>query len=124
MKLVRFLMKLANESVTVELKNGTVLTGVIIGVDISMNTHLKNVKIVNKVTPGSKEPNYILLDHLTVRGNNIRYFILSDSIPLDTLLIDDTPKQKPSRARLPLSRGRGRGRMARGGSRGRFAPRR
>ncbi|ORM42017.1 putative small nuclear ribonucleoprotein Sm D1 [Babesia sp. Xinjiang] len=104
MKLVRFLMKLANESVTVELKNGTVLMGTVMGVDISMNTHLKNVKIVNKNCGSGTEPNFILLDHLTVRGNNIRYFILSDSLPLDTLLIDDTPKQKPSRVRAPMAR--------------------
>ncbi|GFE54012.1 LSM domain containing protein [Babesia ovis] len=121
MKLVRFLMKLANESVTVELKNGTVLTGTVMGVDISMNTHLKNVKIVNKNSGSGSEPNYILLDHLTVRGNNIRYFILSDSLPLDTLLIDDTPKQKPSRVRAPLTRGRGRGRGGAIRGRGRFA---
>nr|PVC50021.1 small ribonucleoprotein D1 [Theileria orientalis] len=65
MKLVRFLMKLANESVTVELKNGTVLTGTVIGIDISMNTHLKNVKVVNKNSDGKDGPNVVLLDHLT-----------------------------------------------------------
>ncbi|CTQ40749.1 small nuclear ribonucleoprotein D1 [Babesia microti strain RI] len=126
MKLVRFLMKLANESVTIELKNGTVLTGTVTGVDISMNTHLKNVKVVVKKDPLSdtdkavNSPQYILLDHLTVRGNNIRYFILSDSLPLDTLLIDDTPKQKPPRERLAMirgGRGRGRGVRGRGGDR-------
>ena len=42
-------MKLANETVTVELKNGSVVHGTITGVDISMNTHLKNVKLVPKV---------------------------------------------------------------------------
>ena len=45
MKLVKFLMKLKNEVINVELKNGTVVTGTVLGVDIRMNTHLKNVKM-------------------------------------------------------------------------------
>jgi hypothetical protein len=32
------------------------------------------------------------LDTLAIRGNNIRYVILPDSLPLDTLLVDDAPK--------------------------------
>ncbi|KNE65352.1 small nuclear ribonucleoprotein Sm D1 [Allomyces macrogynus ATCC 38327] len=91
MKLVRFLMKLGNESVTVELKNGTVVHGTITGVDMTMNTHLKTVKMTVK----NRDP--IALDRLSIRGNTIRYFILPDSIPLDTLLIDDTPKVKSSK---------------------------
>ena len=67
MKLVKFLMKLTNETVTIELKNGTVVTGTITGVDLSMNTHLKTVKMTVK----GYDP--INLDHLTIRGNNIRY---------------------------------------------------
>mmetsp|Transcript_10122 Transcript_10122/g.9192 ORF Transcript_10122/g.9192 Transcript_10122/m.9192 type:complete len:88 (+) Transcript_10122:17-280(+) len=83
MKLVRFLQKLNSETVTVELKNGTVVHGTVTGVDVSMNTHMKNVK----VTVRGRNP--VGMDHLTIRGSTIRYFILPDHIPLDTLLIDD-----------------------------------
>lgn len=61
-----------------------------------MNTHLKAVKMTMK----GREPS--ALDSLSIRGNNIRYFILPDSLPLDTLLVDDAPK------------GRGRGDRGRG----------
>ena len=53
-----------------------------------MNTHLKAVKMTLK----NRDP--VQLDTLSIRGNNIRYFILPDSLPLDTLLIDDTPRAK------------------------------
>jgi small nuclear ribonucleoprotein D1 len=36
----------------------------------------------------------VTLDSLSLRGSTIRYFILPDSLPLDTLLIDDRPKLK------------------------------
>ncbi|RDB30789.1 putative small nuclear ribonucleoprotein Sm D1 [Hypsizygus marmoreus] len=118
MKLVRFLMKLNNESVTVQLKNGSVVHGTITGVDMQMNTHLKTVKLITRtkeVTP---------LDSLSIRGNNIRYFILPDALPLDTLLVDDAPKPKGRKKDDARGRGRGRGgvergRGGRGGGRGR-----
>ena len=53
-----------------------------------MNTHLKAVKLTVK----NKEP--ISVDTITIRGNNIRYMILPDSLPIDTLLVDDTPRAK------------------------------
>lgn len=81
-------MKLNNETVSVEMKNGTVVHGTITGVDMSMNTHLKTVKMTIK----NRDP--ISLDSLSIRGNTIRCVILPDSLPLDTLLIDDAPKSK------------------------------
>lgn len=51
-----------------------------------MNTHLKAVKMTVK----GREA--VALDHLTIRGNNIRYFLLPESLPLETLLVDDAPK--------------------------------
>ncbi|TGZ83851.1 Sm-like ribonucleo protein [Ascodesmis nigricans] len=88
MKLVRFLMKCQNETVTVELKNGTTIHGTIMSVDVKMNTALRTVKM----TLRNRDP--ISLDSINIRGSTIRYFILPDSLPLDTLLIDDAPKPK------------------------------
>lgn len=76
-----------------------------------MNTHLKAVKMTKK----GRNP--VTLETLSIRGNNLRYFILPDSLNLDTLLIDDTPKQKAPAAG-GAGRGRGRG-MGRGRGRGR-----
>eukprot|EP00890_Picochlorum_soloecismus_P002662 jgi/Picsp_1/3397/NSC_06235-R1_small nuclear ribonucleoprotein d1 len=113
-KLVRFLMKLSNEKVQIELKNGTVVYGTIAGVDVAMNTHLKHVKLV----PKGKEA--ITVDQMSIRGNKIRYYILPDSLNLDTLLVDlDQPKIRPKQRGDRAPSGRGRGRGGRGRGRGR-----
>ncbi|KAH7162880.1 small nuclear ribonucleoprotein Sm D1 [Dactylonectria estremocensis] len=115
MKLVRFLMKCANETVTIELKNGTIVHGTIASVSPQMNTALKTVKMTAK----GQEP--ISLDTMNIRGSTIRYFILPDSLPLDTLLIDDQPKPKNKARKEVADRGGrgGRGGRGRGGPRGR-----
>ena len=71
-----------------------------------MNTHLKTVKM----TVRGREP--ISLDTLSIRGNNTRYWILPDALPLDTLLVDDAPRPKGKRkeANAAPARGRSRGR--------------
>ena len=48
-----------------------------------MNTYLRNVK---STTRGKNPVNH---DFLSIRGNNIRYYILPDSLNLDTLLVAD-----------------------------------
>jgi small nuclear ribonucleoprotein D1 len=75
-----------------------------------MNTALRAVKM----TPKGRDP--ISLDTINVRGSTIRNLILPDSLPLDTLLVDDAPKPK-NKARKETDRGRGGGRG--GGPRGR-----
>ncbi|KAK4528782.1 hypothetical protein GAYE_SCF64G6728 [Galdieria yellowstonensis] len=86
MKLTRFLMKLNSETVTVELKNGTVVQ-----------------------------------DTMSLRGSTIRYFILPESLNIDSLLVDDSIRPRGSIAKEVSKggRGRGRGRGSRGGGRGR-----
>lgn len=89
-----------------------------------MNTHLKTVKMTVRGRPA------LTLDTLSIRGNNIRYWILPDALPLDMLLVDDAPKPKGKRKDPALKqrggpggmdrgRGRGRGGGMRGGARGR-----
>ena len=53
-----------------------------------MNIALRAVKY----TP--ENWNTVTLDTMTVRGSTVRYIILPDSLPLDTLLSDDAPKPK------------------------------
>ncbi|CCH45013.1 putative U6 snRNA-associated Sm-like protein LSm4 [Wickerhamomyces ciferrii] len=80
MKLVRFLMKLNNETVQIELKNQTIIQGTIISVSPNMNIILKKVKMNIK----NRDPQ--LLDYINIRGNMIRDVILPDSLNLDVLL--------------------------------------
>jgi len=86
MKLVKFLQKLNREVVTIELKNGTVISGTVVGVDATMNAHLKKVKI----TVRGKNP--VSYSTLSVRGNTIRAWLLPDSLNLDALLVEDKVK--------------------------------
>lgn len=94
-----------------DLCTGTIVHGTISSVSPQMNTALRNVKMTIK----GQDP--VSLDTMNIRGSTIRYFILPDSLPLDTLLIDDAPKPK-NKARKEAERGTGRGR-GRGGGRGR-----
>ncbi|CAG0893524.1 unnamed protein product [Darwinula stevensoni] len=101
-----------------------IVQGTVTGVDPAMNTHLKTVKMTLKNGSVSQ------LDTLSLRGNNIRHFILPDALPLETLLVDDTPKakRKPPREGAPRGGGSGGGGAAafagpRGRGRGRGGPR-
>ncbi|KAH8101361.1 hypothetical protein DFH11DRAFT_1477541, partial [Phellopilus nigrolimitatus] len=55
------------------------------------NTDLKPVKMSMRNHDAQS------LDLLSICGNNIRYFVLPDALPLDTLLVDDALKPKGGR---------------------------
>lgn len=90
MKLVKFLQKLNREQVTIELKNGTVISGTVVGVDATMNAHLKKAKL----TARGKNP--VSYATLSVRGSTVRDWILPDGLNLDALLVEDAPKVRES----------------------------
>ena len=79
---------------------------------MQMNTHLKTVKM------SMRNQESVSLDSLSIRGNNIRYFILPDALPLDTLLVDDAPKPKSRRKDDSRGRGGRGGRLERSRQRG------
>ncbi len=114
MKLVRFLMRLSNETLTFELKDGTTVHGTLAGMDPHMNAHLRAVTL----TPASRGPQPAApqtLGRMTVRGSAVRCVLLPDALALDPLLaLDDRPRADrragPPGAARPAVRGRGRGR--------------
>ncbi len=120
-QLVQFLMQLVNETVFLELKNGTTVEGTVVGVDPSMNTYLKKVKVTLK----GKAP--LEMDTMSVRGTSLRYFHLSEDslLPkLDSMLEKTLVARKAAAAaddappRAERGRGRGGDRGGRGGGRG------
>ncbi|KAL0214675.1 hypothetical protein P9112_006859 [Eukaryota sp. TZLM1-RC] len=105
MKLVQLLQRLVNDTVRVELKNGTVIEGTVQGVDMSMNVFLKTAKM----TVANRAP--ALIDNMSVRGNTIRYILLSDSLNLDTFLTPEPIKARGIvKAQAKRTRGAPRGR--------------
>lgn len=87
MKLVKFLMRLKNETVTVELKNGTTVAGTIADVDSKMNTHIRLARVTLKDRPP------VNLENFSIRGSQVRHIVLPEYLPIDILLEDEGPKR-------------------------------
>ncbi|GMM28358.1 mRNA splicing protein [Martiniozyma asiatica (nom. inval.)] len=90
MKLVNFLVRCKNENVQVELKSGHVVHGTVQAVSPTMNILLKNVKLIQN----DQEPQH--LEHITIRGNQVRLVVLPDELNLDSILSDPIFKSKKS----------------------------
>jgi small nuclear ribonucleoprotein D1 len=78
--LIHVLEALIGETVTIELRNSTIATGTLASIDQAMTAHLTGAKVV----PARGEPE--LHHELTIRGMNIRCFLLNETTDLDVLL--------------------------------------
>lgn len=81
MKLVNFLVKCRNERVSVELKDGSTITGTVKSVSPQMNIILTQADLIHR-------DNKQQLDQITVRGNMVRLVVLPDELNLDAILSD------------------------------------
>ncbi|GEQ71000.1 hypothetical protein JCM33374_g4681 [Metschnikowia sp. JCM 33374] len=91
MKLVRFLMNLpsaTNQSVTVELKNGSSVNGQVLSCSPSMNISLKNIKLIQP----HQDPQ--LMQFMNIRGNQIRQILLPDDLNIESLLSKSSARIK------------------------------
>lgn len=100
-----------NESVQVELKNGTMVQGTILSVSPAMNINLKDVKMTSIDRPATS------LEHITIRGNQVRMVLLPDELNLDSILQDPVFKPK-SKKKLETTASKAPKRAAPGRSRG------
>jgi small nuclear ribonucleoprotein D1 len=48
-----------------------------------------------------KGKNPVSLENFSIRGNNIRYYVLPESLPIDTLLVDEGPKVHKQKEKIP-----------------------
>lgn len=96
MKLVNFLVKCRNERVTVELKDGTSVTGTVKAVSPAMNIILTHAEVLANETTQT-------VDSITLRGNTVRTVVLPDDLNLDAILSDAVfrPKKKVKTSRAP-----------------------
>jgi len=79
-KLIHFLRKLVGYSLTIELKDDTIMRGKCTAVDSSMNTHVRNVTIMR---PHGQES---FVESITIRGDSIRYIEIPNDINMAALL--------------------------------------
>ena len=95
MKLVRFLMNIpnsTNQPITVELKNGNIISGTLLSCNPLMNLHLKNVRLQQPL----QDP--ILLQYINIRGNQVRQILLPDELNIESVLAKSETKIKGSGA--------------------------
>ncbi len=76
-------MKMKNEKIRVQLKNGQEIQGTVQSVDIKMNIHMAQVQMFQK---GQSDKVEQTLETYSIRGSQIRHIQLPETCPIDVLL--------------------------------------
>jgi small nuclear ribonucleoprotein D1 len=84
MKLFNILKRILDEPITIELKNGIIVHGILKNIDKKINIFLINAKRMDN----EKKSTYI--KNIAIRGNNVRYIIFPDWLNIDSLLYGES----------------------------------
>ncbi len=66
-----------NEIITIELKNGVMISGVVVKIDSKMNIYLKNAKKILDIR------NFNIFENICIRGSKIRLIVLPKCFNFD-----------------------------------------
>jgi small nuclear ribonucleoprotein D1 len=77
MKLIILFKKMINEIITIELKNGVMISGVVVKIDSKMNIYLKNAKKILDIR------NFNIFENICIRGSKIRLIVLPKCFNFD-----------------------------------------
>ena len=77
MKLIILFKKIINNIVTIELKNGILINGIVVKIDSKMNVYLKNAKKM------IDHKNFNTFENICIRGSKIRLIILPTTFNID-----------------------------------------
>ena len=91
-----FFKTLEGKGVTVELKNGLQMRGVLHSVDQFLNLKLSSVAMVNEAA----NPHLLALKNAFIRGSVVRYVHLDPS-HVDTTLLQDAARREYQEIRAP-----------------------
>ena len=84
MKLFNILKRILDEPITIELKNGIIVHGILKNIDKKINIFLINAKRMDN----EKKSTYI--KNIAIRGNTVRYIIFPDWLNIDSLLYGES----------------------------------
>eukprot|EP01101_Sappina_pedata_P007469 TRINITY_DN3968_c0_g1_i1.p1 TRINITY_DN3968_c0_g1~~TRINITY_DN3968_c0_g1_i1.p1 ORF type:complete len:128 (-),score=45.11 TRINITY_DN3968_c0_g1_i1:122-505(-) len=117
---IKLLHESEKHTITLETKGGEIYRGILIEAEDNMNCQMGNVTLT------ARDGRILTLEHVYIRGSQIRFFILPDMLkhaPMFKKVADSKKGSGVGSASVPstVGRGRGRGGVMEGRGRGRAA---